>query len=64
MSGSRWWGEGGGGGGVLLISSEGGNLKIFWGLKVSISGFFWLRFHLRGDFLRTQNNLKLSFVYY
>ena len=54
----------GGGGGVLLISSEGGNWKIFWGLKFSISGFFWLRFHLRGDFLRTQNNLKLSFVYY
>ena len=52
----------GGGGRVLLISSEGGNWKILGGLKFSISGFFWLRFHLRGDFLRTQNNLKLSFV--
>ena len=44
-------GEGGGGGRGLPISSYGGDWRIFGGLKFSITGFFWLVFHLRGDFL-------------
>ena len=36
----------------------------FVGLKFSIPGCFRLVFHLRGDFLRIQNNLKLSFLCY
>ena len=39
------WGRG------LPISSYGGDWRIFGGLKFSIPGFFWLVFHLRGDFL-------------
>ena len=49
----------GGGGGGLPISSDGVDWRIFGGLKFSIPGFFWLVFHLRGDFLHFQNNLKL-----
>ena len=30
------------GGGVLRISSDGGDQRIFWGLKFSIPGFFWV----------------------
>ena len=33
----------GGGGGVLGISSDGDDQRIFWGLKFSIPGFFWVR---------------------
>ena len=36
----------------------------FVGLKYSIPGCFRLVFHLRGDFLRIENNLKLSFLCY
>ena len=34
------WGEGGGG--VLRISSDGDDRRIFWGLKFSIPGSFWV----------------------
>ena len=30
-------------GGVLAISSDGDDRRIFWGLKFSIPGFFWVR---------------------
>ena len=30
-------------GGVLGISSDGDDRRIFWGLKFSIAGFFWVR---------------------
>ena len=33
----------GGGGGGLGISSDGDDRRIFWGLKFSILGFFWVR---------------------
>ena len=33
----------GGGGGVLGILSDGDDRRIFWGLKVSFPGFFWVR---------------------
>ena len=46
----KCYGERGGGRG-LPISSYGGDWRIFGGLKFSIPGFFWLVFHLRGDFL-------------
>ena len=36
----------------------------FVGWKFSIPGCFRLVFHLRGDFLRIQNNWKLSFLCY
>ena len=45
----KCYGERGGRG--LPISSYGGDWRIFGGLKFSIPGFFWLVFHLRGDFL-------------
>ena len=32
-----------GGGGVLGISSDRDDRRIFWGLKFSIPGFFWVR---------------------
>ena len=31
------------GGGVLEISSDGDDRRIFWGLKFSIPGLFWVR---------------------
>ena len=37
---------GGGGGGVLRISSDGDDQRIFWGLKFSIPGFFWVKKNL------------------
>ena len=64
--GSEW----GGGGGVLWISGYVDIRRIFWGLKFSIAGIFGVgtfskyflgRLDLRRDFLRTLNNLKLSF---
>ena len=48
----------------LPISSYGGDWRIFGGLKFSIPGFFWLVFHLRGDFWHIPNTLKLSFSCY
>ena len=42
--------EGGGRGRRLPISSYGGDWRILRGLKFSIPGFFWLVFHLRGEF--------------
>ena len=30
-------------GGLLGISSDGNDRRIFWGLKFSIPGFFWVR---------------------
>ena len=49
----KCYGERGGGGRGrgLPISSYGGDWRILRGLKFSIPGFFWLVFHLRGDFL-------------
>ena len=56
--------------GVLRISSDGDDQRIFWGLKFSLLGFFWVRkfisiffvwFDLSGDlsrdFLGIQNKL-------
>ena len=58
----------GGGGGVGWEDSgfqvTGVIEGFFVGLKFSIPGFLWLVFHLRGYFLRIQNNLKLSFLCY
>ena len=58
--------EGGGGGfGGDTGSKVTGVIEGFFvGLKFSIPGFLWLVFHLRGYFLRIQNNLKLSFLCY
>ena len=53
-----------GGGGRVPISSDEADWRIFGGLKFSIPGFFWLVFHLRGDFWHIPNKLKLSFSCY
>ena len=34
--------EGGGGGGVLRLGNDGDDRRIFWGLKFSIPGIFWV----------------------
>ena len=62
--------------GVLRILSDGDDQRIFWGLKFSIPGFFWVGkfgkyffcvwLDLSGNLIRTgffgsvQNNLKIS----
>ena len=55
-------------GGVLWISSGGDDRRIFWGLKFSIPGFFWVGkfgkyffgwLDLSMDFWGIQNDLKI-----
>ena len=58
-------GGGGGRGGVDTGFQVTGVIEGFFvGWKFSIPGCFRLVFHLRGDFLRIQNNWKLSFLCY
>ena len=51
------------GGGVLQISSDGHDQRIFWGLKCSILGFFWVGKFGKYFFVSLDLSRDLSWVF-